>query len=124
MVINKLSSYPSDSLHHCMNLASPPNGTTSSVVMARIKDKYGRPSAEWDVTVTVSSFLLLQLWPVLGNCSFFKYCIKHGLKCFENNYLYKETRPRGYKTYFMLNSVEHEILNAHKYKISRNSASL
>ena len=27
-----------------------------------------------------------------------------------------ETRPRGYKTFFMLNSVEHEILNAHKYK--------
>ena len=26
------------------------------------------------------------------------------------------TRPRGYKTFFLLNSVEHEILNAHKYK--------
>ena len=26
-------------------------------------------------------------------------------------------RARGYKTFFMLNSVEHEILNAHKYKI-------
>ena len=26
------------------------------------------------------------------------------------------TRPRGYKTFFMLNSIEHEILNAHKYK--------
>ena len=25
-------------------------------------------------------------------------------------------RPRVYKTFFMLNSVEHEILNAHKYK--------
>ena len=24
--------------------------------------------------------------------------------------------PRGNKTFFMLNSVEHEILNAHKYK--------
>ena len=24
--------------------------------------------------------------------------------------------PQDYKTYFMLNSVEHEILNAHKYK--------
>ena len=24
--------------------------------------------------------------------------------------------PPGYKTFFMLNSVEHEILNAHKYK--------
>ena len=32
-----------------------------------------------------------------------------GIKC-------QETRPRGYKTFFMLNSVEHEILNAHKYK--------
>ena len=27
-----------------------------------------------------------------------------------------ETRPRGYKKYFMLHSAEHEILNAHKYK--------
>ena len=25
-------------------------------------------------------------------------------------------RPRGYKTFFMLNLVEHGILNAHKYK--------
>ena len=24
--------------------------------------------------------------------------------------------PRGYKTFFMLNSPEHEILNAHKYE--------
>ena len=28
----------------------------------------------------------------------------------------KQAWPRGYKTFFMLNSVEHEILNAHKYK--------
>ena len=26
------------------------------------------------------------------------------------------SRPRGYKTFIVLNSVEHEILNAHKYK--------
>ena len=26
------------------------------------------------------------------------------------------TRARGYTTVFMLNSAEHEILNAHKYK--------
>ena len=26
---------------------------------------------------------------------------------------------RGYKTFFMLNSVEHETLNAHKYKNSK-----
>ena len=25
-------------------------------------------------------------------------------------------RPRGYKTFFVLNSVEHEILNTHKYE--------
>ena len=25
-------------------------------------------------------------------------------------------RPRGYKTFFILSSVEHEILNAHKYE--------
>ena len=24
--------------------------------------------------------------------------------------------PRGYKTFFVLNSIEHEILSAHKYK--------
>ena len=24
--------------------------------------------------------------------------------------------PKGYKTFFVLNSAEHEILNAHKYK--------
>ena len=33
-------------------------------------------------------------------------------------------RARGYKTFFMLNSAEHKILNAHTYKISRNSAFL
>ena len=31
-----------------------------------------------------------------------------------------DSRPRGYKTFFMLNSVEREILNAHK--ISRKLA--
>ena len=29
---------------------------------------------------------------------------------------YRVSRPWGYKTFFMLNSIEHEILNAHKYK--------
>ena len=29
------------------------------------------------------------------------------------------TLARGYKTFFMLNSAEHEILNAHKYKNRR-----
>ena len=33
---------------------------------------------------------------------------------------YQVSRPRGYKNFFMLNSVEHEILNAHK--ISRKLA--
>ena len=36
----------------------------------------------------------------------------------------REIRPRGYKTFFVLNSVEHEILNVHKYKIPGNSAFL
>ena len=27
-----------------------------------------------------------------------------------------DSRARGYKTFAMLNSVEHEILNGHKYK--------
>ena len=26
------------------------------------------------------------------------------------------SKPRGYKTFLVLSSVEHEILNAHKYK--------
>ena len=35
----------------------------------------------------------------------------------ENQSSHREiTWPRGYKTFSMLNSVEHEILNAHKYK--------
>ena len=35
-------------------------------------------------------------------------------------------RPRGYKSFFVLNSVEHEIINAYKYmyKNIRNSAFL
>ena len=36
-----------------------------------------------------------------------------------NQYMYiitNVTWPRGYKTFFVLNSVEHEISNAHKYK--------
>ena len=32
------------------------------------------------------------------------------------------TWPRSYKTFFVLSSAEHEILNAHKYRISINSA--
>ena len=28
----------------------------------------------------------------------------------------QQTRPCGYKTFFILNSDEHEILNVHKYK--------
>ena len=31
----------------------------------------------------------------------------------------RSIRPREYKTFFMLNSVEHEILNAHMYKNSK-----
>ena len=29
---------------------------------------------------------------------------------------FRKARSQGYKTFFVLNSVEHEILNAHKYK--------
>ena len=32
-----------------------------------------------------------------------------------------KTRPRGYKTFFMLNSTEHEISTAHKTKIPTNA---
>ena len=34
---------------------------------------------------------------------------------FDTEFCDNSTRPRGYKTFFMLNSVQHEILNAHKY---------
>ena len=34
-----------------------------------------------------------------------------------------KNRPRGYKTFFMLNSVEHEILNAHRCKIIKKFGS-
>ena len=33
-----------------------------------------------------------------------------------NEFYLEETWPRGYKTFFILNSVEHEILNVHKYE--------
>ena len=33
----------------------------------------------------------------------------------KENILVKNFRPRGYKTFFMLNLAEHEILNAHGY---------
>ena len=39
--------------------------------------------------------------------------ILSGSKLFENSTTF---RSRGYKTFFMLNSIEHEILNAHKYE--------
>ena len=31
-------------------------------------------------------------------------------------WLFDYTKARGYKTFFMLNSAEHRILHAHKYK--------
>ena len=34
----------------------------------------------------------------------------------ESRGTYDGTGARGYKTFFMLSSVEHEILNAHRYK--------
>ena len=34
----------------------------------------------------------------------------------------KSVWARGYKTFFMLNLIEHEISNAHKYKHIKNSA--
>ena len=35
---------------------------------------------------------------------------------YSNHYYNPYSRPRGYKTFLVLNSVEHEILNAHKFK--------
>ena len=35
-------------------------------------------------------------------------------------YSYNKVRPRGYKTFFMLNSTEHEISTSHKAKIQTN----
>ena len=42
----------------------------------------------------------------------YKFSLRHSLIFF----LHYLPWPRGYKTFFVLNSVEHEILNAHKYK--------
>ena len=42
-----------------------------------------------------------------------KICSRQGL--FELISVNYSTRPRGYKTFFMLKSVKHEMLNAHKY---------
>ena len=36
---------------------------------------------------------------------------------------FMKNRPRGYKTFFMLKSVEHEILNAHRCKIIKKFGS-
>ena len=33
----------------------------------------------------------------------------------------RRLRPRGYKTFFMLNSAEHEIFPANKYENANNS---
>ena len=33
-----------------------------------------------------------------------------------NTHQFNMLRPRDYKTFFMLKSTEHEILNAHKYE--------
>ena len=41
-------------------------------------------------------------------------CTRRFNKSLTNGFV--ELWPWGYKTFFMLNSVEHEILNAHKYK--------
>ena len=41
------------------------------------------------------------------------FSVKEMMELLQN--LLNGARPRGYKTFFMLNSVEHEILNAHKY---------
>ena len=35
-------------------------------------------------------------------------------------YCCNETSPRGYKTFFMLHSLQHEISNAHMYKNVKN----
>ena len=37
------------------------------------------------------------------------------------NFPIQQTRSRGYKTFFMLNSTEHKILIAHKYENIKNS---
>ena len=40
------------------------------------------------------------------------------VKCHRMQHL---IRPRGYKTFFMLNSAEHEIFSANKYENANNS---
>ena len=45
-------------------------------------------------------------YPVMWSTAHHSICDDYGTK----------TKPRGYKTYSMLNSTEHEISNAHKFK--------
>ena len=44
------------------------------------------------------------------------YAFLHQYKKISNSWVKQFTWPQGYKTFSMLNSAEHEILNAHKYK--------
>ena len=42
------------------------------------------------------------------------FLFQHNAKHHGNSYKTRRTRPRGYKTFFMLNSVKHENFPAHK----------
>ena len=55
--------------------------------------------------------------PIFFVCVFFNKFSTLGYLAFHYNGRVElvATRPRGYKTFFMLNSVEHEIFPAHKY---------
>ena len=73
----------------------------------------------------VNNYHSLNLWIIspyrTENFLNVKFTLKYGIR--EKRKILKLMFwPRGYKTFFMLNSFEHEILNAHKKNILRNLA--
>ena len=61
-------------------------------------------------------FLLLQYERGFCSPNFYRQKKRQWYNTFENIMLINLPWPRGYKTFFMLNSIEHEILNAHEYE--------
>ena len=52
-------------------------------------------------------------FPTYSQSNFMHFLLMHKTSIISSRY--SENWPQGYKTFFVLNSIEHEILNAHKY---------
>ena len=55
------------------------------------------------------------------NCGQVRGSTKGKLHFYEKHKLVKGILPQGYKSFFMLNSIENEILNSHKYKNTKKN---